>query len=188
VIAGSTHPGEEEIALDGLPPGALLVLAPRDVRRAGAVEAAVRARGLAAVAFSRADGESLAAARVMVLDVLGELPRLYEGARVAFIGGSFDGSGGHNFLEAARFAVPVVCGPRMRNFADDVAGFLRRGAIVQAPDAAGVGRELAALLGDPERARRIGESGAVLLHEHRGAAARTAAAIRAVAEARGTRP
>ena len=32
--------------------------------------------------------------------------------------GSFDGSGGHNFLEAARFAIPVVCGPKMRNFAD----------------------------------------------------------------------
>src|SRR5581483_2061314 len=103
----------------------------------------------------------------------------YEGARVALIGGSCDGSGGHNFLEAARVGLPVVCGPRMRNFEDDVAEFLRRGALEQGRDAAEATARLAALLADAASARSIGDAAAEVVRAHRGAAARTAGGIRA---------
>ena len=173
LVAGSTHAGEETLALRVDAP--LAVLAPRDIRRS----AEVRALAPGSVAFSDLTPEALAGARVVVVDVLGVLPRLYDGAAAAFIGGSFDGSGGHNFLEAARFGVPVVCGPKMRNFVDDVAEFARHTAIEQGAGEAEVVSRLQALLADPARARRVGEAGAELLRAHRGAAARTADAIRA---------
>ena len=180
LVAGSTHPGEEALALTAArASAALLVLAPRDVRRAPEVAALARAAGLAPVLFSALTPGALAAAGAVVVDVLGVLPRLYERAAVAFIGGSFDGSGGHNFLEAARFAVPCVCGPKMRNFADDVAGFLAGDALVQAASESAAAQALAVLVTDRPRATQIGASGARLLRAHQGAAALTAEAIRA---------
>ena len=39
-------------------------------------------------------------------------------ADVAFIGGSFNKTGGHNPLEATIFAKPVISGPSIHNFKD----------------------------------------------------------------------
>jgi len=49
---------------------------------------------------------------------MGELSKLYSVAKVAFIGGSFSGTGGHNPLEAAIYGVPVVSGADVFNFKD----------------------------------------------------------------------
>lgn len=53
--------------------------------------------------------------RVLVLDKVGMLSRLYAYARVAWVGGAF-GKGLHNILEAAAWGAPVVFGPRTRKF------------------------------------------------------------------------
>lgn len=52
--------------------------------------------------------------RVVVVDSIGILMRLYASAHVAFVGGSFR-QGVHNVLEAAVFGIPVLFGPRHRN-------------------------------------------------------------------------
>ena len=55
---------------------------------------------------------------IILLDTMGELSKLYSVAKVAFIGGSFSGTGGHNPLEAAIYGVPVVSGADVFNFKD----------------------------------------------------------------------
>jgi 3-deoxy-D-manno-octulosonic-acid transferase len=61
------------------------------------------------------DGHEAAGATALVVDTVGELGRLYAAADLAFVGGSlfFRGSnkGGHNLMEPAILAVPVVFGP-----------------------------------------------------------------------------
>jgi 3-deoxy-D-manno-octulosonic-acid transferase len=52
--------------------------------------------------------------RVIVVDSIGILMRLYAAAQVAFVGGSFR-QGVHNVLEAAVYGIPVLFGPRHRN-------------------------------------------------------------------------
>jgi 3-deoxy-D-manno-octulosonic-acid transferase len=49
---------------------------------------------------------------------MGELSKLYSISHIAFIGGSFSNTGGHNPLEAAIYNVPVVSGPTIFNFKD----------------------------------------------------------------------
>ena len=49
---------------------------------------------------------------------MGELSKLYSVAKIAFIGGSFSGTGGHNPLEAAIYGVPVLSGADVYNFKD----------------------------------------------------------------------
>jgi len=55
---------------------------------------------------------------IILLDVMGELAKLYSVVDVAFIGGSFNNTGGHNPLEAIIFNKPVVSGPSIKNFRD----------------------------------------------------------------------
>jgi 3-deoxy-D-manno-octulosonic-acid transferase len=52
----------------------------------------------------------------VLLDSIGELASVYSLARVAFVGGSLIPAGGHNPLEPAQFAVPIVMGPHYANF------------------------------------------------------------------------
>ena len=53
--------------------------------------------------------------RVLIIDNIGLLSKLYRYATVAYIGGGF-GVGIHNILEAVAFGKPVVFGPNYRKF------------------------------------------------------------------------
>ena len=98
----------------------------------------------------------------------------------SFVGGSLVPAGGHNILEPARYARPIVVGPSMSNFADIARSFLEAGALVQAQDAVEARRELIALFADPPRRQRLGEAARGVLDRHRGAVDRTMAEIAAV--------
>jgi 3-deoxy-D-manno-octulosonic-acid transferase len=96
ILAVSTHPGEEELIAAALPPGARLIIAPRDVRRAA----------------------KLRRTFPNVIDTYGQLDALYAEADVAIIGGSFVPKGGHNPVEAAQHGCAVVIGPHIENVRD----------------------------------------------------------------------
>ena len=49
---------------------------------------------------------------------MGELSKIYEIVDVAYIGGSFNKTGGHNPLEATIYSKPTVSGPSIKNFRD----------------------------------------------------------------------
>ena len=57
-------------------------------------------------------------ADIILIDTTGELGKLYSICDVAFIGGSFNKTGGHNPLEATVFAKPVISGNCIHNFKD----------------------------------------------------------------------
>jgi 3-deoxy-D-manno-octulosonic-acid transferase len=163
-IAGSTHAGEEEAVLAAHKaararlPGLTLVIAPRHPERVPEVVALAAARGFPVVRRSelpraRADGA------VVVLDTVGELARLYAIADIVFIGGSLVPLGGHNVFEPALRRKPVLFGPHTGNFREAVALMLSSGGGACVPDRAALAREVAALLGDPARAERMGHAG-----------------------------
>jgi 3-deoxy-D-manno-octulosonic-acid transferase len=122
VVAGSTHPGEEEIligaffALRKKSTFARLIIAPRNTERAAEIlETAARAN-LDAILKSRFPAKVVP--DVVVVDTIGELGRLYGLATVAFVGGSLVPVGGHNPLEPAGHGCPVLFGPGMHNFVE----------------------------------------------------------------------
>jgi 3-deoxy-D-manno-octulosonic-acid transferase len=180
VTAGSTHRGEEEAVLAAFGgalasrPDLCLLLAPRHPERLEEVERLVRRAGRPVVRRSRLPGGGLASGSVILLDTMGELARLYAAANVVFIGGSLIPHGGQNILEPAAVARPVIHGPHMGNFAQIRDAFCEAGAAVEVGDAAGLQRELEALLDDPERAARMGSAGRAIVETHRGATRRTA--------------
>lgn len=180
LIAGSTMRGEEEQVLEAwlaLPTARrpFLLLAPRHPERAEEVVELLATRGVAAVRRSALP----APARVdaVLLDTVGELAALYQLGFAAFIGGSLVPTGGHNPIEPARFGVPVLTGPWVRNFAGVYSEFLAaQGAqLVHNPDQ--LRHVLEAWLSDPQQARRVGAAGQALLARHAGATARSVDAL-----------
>jgi 3-deoxy-D-manno-octulosonic-acid transferase len=130
-----------------------------------------------------ADGEG--SPDVILLDTIGELASTYRFAAVVFVGGSLVPRGGHNIIEPAAFAKPVVVGPHTENFHQIVSDFVRAGAVVQISAkgegvASSLARELIRLLSDREHASAIGERARTTLLKNRGATDCTVAAIREV--------
>lgn len=179
VVAGSTMPGEEKQVLNawmGLNPRPFLILAPRHPERAQEALELCRGLGLAAVRRSplpAADGN----VEVVVLDTVGELAALYQLATVAFVGGSLVPTGGHNPIEPARFAVPVVSGPHVRNFAAVYRDLELAGAVKLVPNARQLQTTLAWLLAHPEQAQDLGQRACRVLAQHAGATGRTVEAL-----------
>lgn len=65
---------------------------------------------------------------IIILDTLGELSRIYSIVNIAFIGGSFNNTGGHNPLEATIYSKPVISGPSIKNFKDIYSILTKAGA------------------------------------------------------------
>lgn len=118
LVCGSTLRGEEERLLDAVPGEAVIIVAPRHPERFSEVAELLRRRGANWVKrseWAKAPGK-IEPGTVFLLDSIGELASLYSLGDAAFIGGSLVPAGGHNPLEAAQFAVPVVMGPNYENF------------------------------------------------------------------------
>ena len=185
-VAGSTHPGEEETlvecyrALVTRCPSAVLLLAPRHIERAESVEAMIRARGIAVQRRStiRQAGVSPSTGpRVVVLDSRGELATIYREAVVAFVGGTLVPIGGHNLLEPAQWAKPVLFGPYTDHCAEIADLLIQAGGgrrVLQAED---LTREVLALFSNDEERGRIGRSARQVVEQNQGALQRTLEAI-----------
>ncbi len=121
LIAGSTHKGEDEIVLKVYKKlketeNVKLLLAPRHVTRTEDVENLLKSAALSYNLYDKAP--YFEEKDVLLLNVTGELAKLYALSDVAFIGGSFNQTGGHNPLEAIIFDKPVISGPSIKNFTD----------------------------------------------------------------------
>jgi 3-deoxy-D-manno-octulosonic-acid transferase len=181
-VAGSTHEGEEEAALTAHAttrlrhPDALLVIVPRHPQRFEAVRAALRKGGLA-FAQRSSGGVPAEGDAVFLLDTLGELQAFYAAADVAFVGGTLVPVGGHNLLEPAVLARPILAGPYTHN-APEIARLLAdSGALTIVSDAAELARQVTGLFDDPPRAAAAGGRGESAVAANRGAVDRLVALI-----------
>lgn len=123
LIAGSTHKGEDEIVLrvykklKELIPNLKLLLAPRHITRTPYVQNLIKSFNFSYNLYSK-NKQFSDNSDILLLDVMGELAKLYAKIDVAFIGGSFNNTGGHNPLEAIIFDKPTISGPSIKNFRD----------------------------------------------------------------------
>ncbi|UVK88949.1 lipid IV(A) 3-deoxy-D-manno-octulosonic acid transferase [Pseudomonas sp. B21-051] len=173
-IAASTHEGEDEVVLDAHRrllanyPNALLILVPRHPERFNSVFELCQREGFATV--RRSSGANVEAdTSVLLGDTMGELLFLYALADSAFVGGSLVPNGGHNLLEPAALAKPVLSGPHLFNFLDIAAQLREAGALAEVDDAEGLAVEVQRLFELPRDAQRMAEAGLAVMRRNQGA-------------------
>jgi 3-deoxy-D-manno-octulosonic-acid transferase len=178
-IAGSTHPGEEEIVLNvfknirGRYPRLRLVIAPRHVERTAEVMKLIGSKGFAPQKYSEMKAGYKSADAVILVDTIGHLRSLYSLATVVFVGKSFTVSGGHNIIEPAFFAKPVIIGPFMENFRDITAVFKADHALVQLDNPAELEGAMSSLLNSPTKRNELGQRARNVINKYTGATGRS---------------
>ena len=171
--AVSTHEGEESAALTAHEkvllqfPDALLVIVPRHPQRFDAVARQIRESGLSHA--RRSDLPTPCTASVLLGDSLGEMWRYLKLSDVVFVGGSLVKVGGHNVLEPAAVALPVLFGPHMHNFLPARQLLLETDAAIEIQDAADLATQVIDLLSDPDRRQDMGAAGLSAVRANRGA-------------------
>lgn len=153
-------------------PKLLLIIAPRQPARFDKVAAKL---DTLALQYARRSNEpkQLRLPGVLLLDTLGELARVYGTADVVFVGGSLAPRGGHNILEPAAAAVPIIVGPNMQNFEAITREFLDGKALVQIASGEELAPAVCELLRNREKARNVGAKARDLVQEKQGVALRS---------------
>lgn len=192
-IAGSTHPGEEEIVLAAFRelkksfPELALIIAPRHPGRFDEVASLIRESG---IPFSRKttlqDGAA-GHADVILLDTIGELATLYSIATVVFIGGSLVPVGGHNVLEAAVFKKPVLFGPHMDSCAEIAGAMKQNGGGIVVADLQGLLEKTRQLLSDSSLRESAGARAYHVVAENSGALQKNMAVLKPIIEQQAAR-
>lgn len=176
LVAGSTHPGEEEIVLKAYREcatgGLKLIIAPRHPERFSEAESVIKRHGLRYSLRSRGGAEP-----VVLLDTVGELMTVYSFATIALVCGSLvPGIGGHNLLEPAYFSKPVVYGSHLTTYLNMAEMLETAGGGVRAADGE-LASVLRSLLLDDRAREEMGARARRVVEENRGAAARTVEVI-----------
>lgn len=173
-IATSTHEGEEALLLrahrqlltDFL--DLLLILAPRHPERFPAARKMTMKAGFTYIMRSSGEIPS-ASTQVVVGDSMGELMLLYGIADLAFVGGSLVARGGHNPLEAAAHALPVLMGPHTLNFRDICSKLDEAGGLITVTDVPSLVNAVSTLLADEDYRLYYGRHAVEVLHQNQGA-------------------
>lgn len=186
LVAGSTHPGEEEIILKaykGLSaefPNLRLLIAPRHPERSREIERLALNYGFTAVFISALQPAAcgLRPAAVFILDTIGQLISFYAIADIVFVGGSLIKKGGHNILEPAVFAKPVLFGPWVFNFRDITSLFLKHKASLLVRNEGELKEAIKNLLHNPAAAEELGRRAKDLILQNQGATKRNLECIK----------
>ena len=177
IMAGSTHPGEEKALFDAFKKvrekhtDARLVIAPRKVNRADEISKLASSYGFETGYRSKMlENPSLRKEYpVVLLDTIGELGRIYAVGDVVFVGGSLCKTGGHNVLEPAAHAKPIIVGPNMQNFKDSYSLLSKVGACKMVNNVAELANEMLDIIGNDERREKMGAASLQVIKENRGA-------------------
>lgn len=109
-VAGSSWPSDEEIITNYInenPNKYKYLIAPHDISKSHLKKIERQLN----VSFKRYSSYKKGIdSRVLILDTIGMLSRVYKYATIAYVGGAFK-EGLHNILEPAAYGVPIITGP-----------------------------------------------------------------------------
>ncbi|MEE9395112.1 MAG: 3-deoxy-D-manno-octulosonic acid transferase [Planctomycetota bacterium] len=177
-LAGSTHEGEEEsvcrsfIELRARWPNLRLMIAPRHLERLKRIEAMASALGLKTCRKSEGCGAS-----VILVDTMGELAELFAVADLVFLGGSLVPVGGHNLLEPAAQAKPLLFGPQVWTVRETADALVAAQAAREVKNLEELKSAVADFLNNEDSRLRAGAAARAVVDRQQGASARTAEAL-----------
>lgn len=120
-VAGSTWPEDYELMDHFLnrPSSLKIIIAPHDVSKKS-IENLEKRIALPYSKWSNFDEESDADKKVLILDTIGQLAKIYRHSKFAYVGGGMRKGGLHNTLEPAAYGIPVIIGKYFSKFQEAV--------------------------------------------------------------------
>jgi len=118
VVAGSSWPEDEALLIDFInndTSDTKYIIAPHNIK-SGQISNLKSKLDKTAVLYSEKDSADLATAKILIINTIGLLSKIYSYADIAYVGGAMGTTGLHNTLEPAVFGVPIVIGNNYDKF------------------------------------------------------------------------
>lgn len=183
-IAASTHIGEDQQLLAAHRlllthiPNALLILVPRHPERFTSTLQLSQQLGFNSLSHS-SHGDIDDNTQVYLGDTMGEMLTFIEAADICFMAGSLIGDkvGGHNILEPAALAKPILNGPSYYNFTEITQQLIAAQACTICANEQQISERLITLFNDKELQQQQGQSALNIVNKNRGAIEKTIAQL-----------
>jgi len=190
LIGGSTHEGEEEILLriferlSKTYPNLRLIIAPRHIERTRDVSRLIEKKGFTPVLKTSVDSSNYSwqnsKKEIILIDTVGDLEKIYALSDYVFVGKSLVPSGGQNMMEPAGLGKPVVFGPHVFNFKEEVDMLLRNDAAKMVETEDELCETIEFFIKNPEAAKEMGLRAQGVVSEKRGATEKNMDIIREI--------
>lgn len=190
LIGGSTHEGEEEILLriferlSKAYPNLRLIIAPRHIERIKDVSRLIEKMGFIPVLKTQLEVSNYnwqnTKKEIILIDTVGDLGKIYSLANYVFVGKSLVPSGGQNMMEPAGLGKPVIFGPHIFNFKEEVDLLLRNEAAKMIETEDELCEAIEFFIKNPEAAKEMGLRAQGVVSEKRGATEKNMDIIRGI--------
>ena len=172
IIFASTHPGEEEIAINIFKElfsrfkNIRLIIAPRHVNRVSEIVELVKSNKLNPVLRSRNETVKLQD-DIFILDTIGELTKYYSESQITIVGGTFAKIGGHNIIEPIRAKSYTIIGPHDFKIKELSNIFKTKQALVQVKDQKELGTKIKEAITNSELRENTIKNGLKIIEENK---------------------
>lgn len=175
----SLHPGEEEPVVEAFLtiikkiPNLRMVIVPRHLKDTEAIQSLLNKNNIAYQKRSTLKSMTEFTQGILIGDSMGEMPMYLGLCDLAFEGGSFVKIGGHNPIEPASCAIPVLTGPDYHNFKSEYDELIRSGGASVCYDAEDLANNALKLLLSKTELERCANAAISSVKSGRGAVERT---------------
>lgn len=183
LLAASTHPGEEKYIAESYVelrksfPDIRLIIVPRHAERGAEIEKELSKLGLNILRRSNGNGAEQSA-DVYLADTTGEMLSFIAEADVVIMGKSLAGHhDGHNLIEPALLAKPVVTGSVLKNFRFVLDVLRKADAVLTVTPEDSLSDILRPLLSNPDMRQMYGDRARAAITVHEGATQKTIAIL-----------
>ena len=170
IVVGSSWPKDEEYLLEFInnsPSSAKFIIAPHNIKEDQILAFAERIK-VPTILYSKMGTADLSTFKVLIVDMVGLLTKIYSYADIAYVGGGFGNPGIHNILEPATFGIPIVIGPNYSHFAEAIE-IIELKAAISVKDATELHKTLNELLNDLELQKTLGHKASRYVQQNKGA-------------------
>ncbi|WP_242202816.1 3-deoxy-D-manno-octulosonic acid transferase [Aestuariivivens insulae] len=171
IVAGSTWPEDESLLIDYLNTetsrDVKFIIAPHNIKKSQINNLKSRITP-ETVLFSEKDTASLEHSKVLIIDTIGLLTKIYSYANIAYVGGAIGNTGLHNTLEPAVFGIPIIIGNHHEKFPEAKA-MITKGGMFSISNSNGLNLILNQLIENHDFRLQCGEKNANFIKENKGA-------------------
>lgn len=170
IVAGSTWPEDEDLLVNFINKNdrkVKFIIAPHAIKT-DKIKALQNRLIVDSVLFSERDQKQLKKYKVLIIDTVGLLSRIYSYADIAYVGGAAGDTGLHNILEPAAFGIPVVIGKNYSKF-PEAEELKKAGGLISVKEKTEAEDILTRLVEDQSLRQRTGSISAAYIEENTGA-------------------